>query len=191
MESRLTLEDDDSRQPQTAVNDADPGIFQPEAALEPDTLRPPAARPGRAGLHPQADRLNPGGPDDQGRLRAERRDAVPLAVNGFEDFTAVSTTSNPVNLSETTDVLLAVTVPPGALTGTAPTLTVQLDGVDPAGNPIPAMVKTAVITAPGTYTVSGGLHSTGLVLPATGKVTAVLGGAGPAATGIQITLTGR
>jgi len=113
------------------------------------------------------------------------------AVNGFEDFTVTSTTSNPVDLSESTDVLLTVTVPPGALTGATPTITVQLDGIDPAGNAIPAMVKTAVINATGTYTVSGGLHSTGLVLPATGKVTAVLGGTGPAATGIQITLTGR
>jgi hypothetical protein len=113
------------------------------------------------------------------------------AVNGFQDFTATSTTSNPVDLSETTDVLLTVTVATGALTGTAPTITVQLDGVDPAGNPIPAMVKTAVINAPGTYTVSGGLRSTGLVLPATGKVTAVLSGAGAAAAGVQITLTGR
>jgi hypothetical protein len=113
------------------------------------------------------------------------------AVNGFEDFTGASTTSNPVDLSASTDVLLTVTVPPGALTGTAPTLTVQLDGVDPAGNTIPAMVKTAAISAPGTYAVSGGLHSTGLLLPATGKVTAVLGGTTPAATGIQITLTGR
>ena len=113
------------------------------------------------------------------------------AVNGFEDFTAASTTSNPVDLNSTTDVLLTVTVPPGALTGTAPILTVQLDGVDPAGNTIPALVKTAAITAPGTYAVSGGLHSTGLVLPAIGKVTAVLGGAGAAAVGVQITATGR
>lgn len=112
-------------------------------------------------------------------------------VNGFEDFTAASTTSIPVDLSESTDVLLTVTVPPGALTGTTPTITVQLDGVDPAGNPIPAMVKTTIITVPGTYTVSGGLHSTGLVLPAAGKVTVVLGGASPAASSIQITLTGR
>lgn len=113
------------------------------------------------------------------------------AVNGFEDFTATSTTSNPVDLSESTDVLLTVTVPPGALTGTTPTLMVQLDGIDPAGNPIPAMVKTAVISAPGTYTVSGGLHSTGMVLPATGKVTAILGGTVPTAAGIQIAVTGR
>jgi hypothetical protein len=61
---------------------------------------------------------------------------------------------------------------------------VQLDGIDPAGNPIPAMVKTAAITAPGTYTAFGGLQSAGLVLPATGRITVTLGGTGAAATGI-------
>ena len=113
------------------------------------------------------------------------------AVNGFEDFATASVSSGPVDLSASTDVLLAVTVPAGALSGTNPALTVQLDGVDPAGNPIAAMVKTAAITAAGTYTVCGGLHSSALVLPAMGRVTVTLGGAGTAATGIQITVTGR
>lgn len=113
------------------------------------------------------------------------------AVNGFEDFATGSVTSGLVDLSASTDVLLAVNVPPGAMTGTNPSLTVQLDGVDPAGNPIAAMVKTAAITAAGTYTVSGGLHSSGLVLPAMGRVTVTLAGAGAVATGVQITLTGR
>ncbi|GAA2018975.1 hypothetical protein GCM10009839_14080 [Catenulispora yoronensis] len=113
------------------------------------------------------------------------------AVNGFENFAVGSVSSGPVDLSASTDVLLAVTVLPGALAGTAPSLTVQIDGVDPAGNPIPAMLKTTVIAAAGTYTVCGGLHSSALVLPAMGRVTVTLGGAGAAATGIQITLTGR
>ncbi|WP_194923193.1 hypothetical protein [Catenulispora pinisilvae] len=113
------------------------------------------------------------------------------AVNGFEDFVAGVVSSGPVDLSASTDVLLAVTVPPGALSGTNPSLMVQLDGVDPAGNPIAAMVKTAVVTAAGTYTVSGGLHSTGLVLSATGQVTVTMTGAGATAAGIQITVTGR
>lgn len=113
------------------------------------------------------------------------------AVNGFADFAAGSVSSGLVDLSASTDVLLAVTVPPGALAGTNPSLTVQLDGVDPAGNPIVAMVKTAAVTVAGTYTVCGGLHSSGLVLPATGRVTVTLGGAGAAATGVQITVTGR
>lgn len=112
-------------------------------------------------------------------------------VNGFEDFATGSVTSAPVDLSASTDVLLAVTVPTGALSGTNSTITVQLDGVDPAGNLIAAMVKTAAIAAAGTYTVSGGLHSSALVLPARGQVTVTLGGAGAAAVGIQITLTGR
>jgi hypothetical protein len=43
------------------------------------------------------------------------------AVNGFENFTAASTSSNPVDLSEVTDILLTVTIPAGALTGTTPT----------------------------------------------------------------------
>lgn len=113
------------------------------------------------------------------------------AVNGFEDFAAGSATSGLVDLSANTDVLLAVTVPAGALSGTNPSLTVQLDGLDPAGNPIPAMVKTAAITAAGTYTASGGLHGSGLVLPAKGQLTATLSGAGSAAVGVQITVTGR
>jgi len=112
-------------------------------------------------------------------------------VNGFTDFTAGPLASGPVDLSASTDVLLAVTVPAGALSGTNPSLAVQLDGVDPAGNPIPAMVKTPAITSAGVYTVSGGLHSSGLVLPATGRLTVTLGGAGAAAVGIQITVTGR
>lgn len=112
-------------------------------------------------------------------------------VNGFEDFAVASTPSNPIDLTATTDVLLAVTVPPGALTGTNPSITVQVDGIDPAGNALPALVKTAAITAPGTYTVFGGLHSSGLVLPAAGKVTVTLGGTGASAAGIQITLVGR
>lgn len=113
------------------------------------------------------------------------------AVNGFADFAAGSVSSGLVDLSASTDVLLAVTVPPGTMTGTNPSLTAQLDGVDPAGNPIAAMVKTAPITAAGTYTVCGGLHSSALVLPAMGRVTVTLGGAGAVATGVQITLTGR
>lgn len=38
MERQLTPETDDSHWPHTAVNDADSGIVQPQAALEPDTL---------------------------------------------------------------------------------------------------------------------------------------------------------
>ena len=113
------------------------------------------------------------------------------AVNGFEDFAAGSVSSGLVDLSASTDVLLAVTVPPGALSGTNPTVTVQLDGIDPAGNPIAAMMKTAAITAAGTYTVCGGLHSSGLVLPARGQLTVTATGSGASAAGIQITLTGR
>jgi hypothetical protein len=113
------------------------------------------------------------------------------AVNAFENFSAGSVSSNRIDLSGSTDVLLAVTVPASALSGTNPTMTVQLDGIDPAGNPIAAMVKTAAITAAGTYSVCGGLHSSGLVLPAMGRVTVTLGGAGATAVGIQITLTGR
>jgi hypothetical protein len=113
------------------------------------------------------------------------------AVNGYADFAAGSVSSGLVDLSASTDVLLAVTVPPGALSGTNPTITVQLDGIDPAGNPIPALVKTAAIAAAGTYTASGGLHSSGLVLPARGQLTVTATGAGAAAAGIQITLTGR
>ena len=113
------------------------------------------------------------------------------AINGFADFAAGSVSSGLVDLSASTDVLLVVTVPPGAMTGTNPSLTVQLDGVDPAGNPFPAMVKTAAITAAGAYTVSGGLHSSALALPALGRVTVTLGGAGATAAGVQITLTGR
>jgi hypothetical protein len=113
------------------------------------------------------------------------------AVNGFADFAAGSVSSGLVDLSASTDVLLAVTVPPGALAGTNPSLTVQLDGVDPAGNPIVAMVKTAAIAAAGTYTVSGGLHSSGLMLPASGRVTVTMTGAGASVAGIQITVTGR
>ena len=113
------------------------------------------------------------------------------AVNGFADFAAGTVSSGPVDLSASTDVLLAVTVPAGVLSGTNPSLVVQLDGVDPAGNLIPAMVKTAAISAAGTYSVSGGLHSSALVLPAMGRVTVTLGGAGAAAVDVQITLTGR
>ena len=113
------------------------------------------------------------------------------AVNGFADFGAGSVSSGLVDLSASTDVLLAVTVPPGALSGTNPAITVQLDGIDPAGNTIPALVKAAAITAAGTYTVSGGLHSSALVLTATGRVTVTLSGAGASAVGIEITLTGR
>lgn len=113
------------------------------------------------------------------------------AVNGFEDFAAGTVSSGLVDLSASTDVLLAVTVPAGALSGTGPSLTVQLDGIDPAGNLIPAMVKTPAITAAGTNAVCGGLHSSALVLPARGQVTVTLGGAGAAAVGVQITLTGR
>ncbi|MBS2539475.1 hypothetical protein KGQ20_42700 [Catenulispora sp. NF23] len=113
------------------------------------------------------------------------------AVNGFEGFAAGSVASGRVDLSASTDVLLAVTVPAGALSGTNPAITVQLDGIDPAGNTIPAMVKTAAITAAGTYTVSGGLHSSGLVLPATGQLTVTMTGAGAAAVGIEISVTGR
>lgn len=113
------------------------------------------------------------------------------AVNGFEDFVAGSVSSGPVDLSASTDVLLTATVPAGALSGTTPAITVQLDGLDPVGNVIPAMVKTAAVTAAGTYTVSGGLHSSGLVLPAKGQLTVTMTGASASAVGIEISVTGR
>src|SRR2546423_14411259 len=122
-----------------SASDGDALAESPLSAAGPCRRADPAAARERCVLlHPQADRLSrEGDAVVSNPVYAPNATTVfTSAVNGFDDFSAPSTTSNPVDLSAATDVPLAVTVPPETLTGTNPSLIVQLDGVDPAGNTI-------------------------------------------------------
>lgn len=107
---------------------------------------------------------------------------------------AGSTSSGQISLQDVTDVWLAAFAP-SAATGTTPTLTVQLDVFDYAGNLFPAVLTlTEITTAPAHQAASAGLHiaSTGsMVLPELCQVTWTLGGTTPAYPGVTLSLVGR
>lgn len=99
-----------------------------------------------------------------------------------------------IELNDACDVWLAVFVT-GTSTGTTPTLDVYLDGQDSAGNWFNQLVHAPQITtAPASSSVSAGIHMAGagaLVLPATGRITVVLGGTTPVYPQVTISLFGR
>jgi hypothetical protein len=96
-----------------------------------------------------------------------------------------------VDLRDVTDVLLAVTVT-GTVTGTTPTLSVQLNGFDDLGNVLAGLVKlSSNLTAAGSATASGGLHTSSLVLPAWGQIAWSVGGTSPVFPGVEICVYGR
>jgi hypothetical protein len=112
-------------------------------------------------------------------------------ATGQTGFTATSTQTPLIDLTAISDVALSVNIPENALTGTDPTITVQLDCQDAAGNWVPAVVTTGPLSAAGQTQVCGGLLTSKTVLSESGRITVTLGGATPAATGIGISLIGR
>lgn len=109
---------------------------------------------------------------------------------------AGTTHSGPIDIHDVADLWLAVAVA-GSVTGTTPTLTVQLDLYDNAATPnlFPAALTLTALTA-AQLTASGsiGLHMPspgGIVLPMACQVTWVLGGTSPAFPGATISLFGR
>lgn len=97
-----------------------------------------------------------------------------------------------ISLHDVTDLVLSVTV--GAPGGSSPTLLVQVDMQDAAGNWITQVVKTASITGAGTVVAYGGLHSSspGIVLTRLARVAWTIGGSGgPSFPGVAICLAGR
>jgi hypothetical protein len=99
-----------------------------------------------------------------------------------------------VDLRFTTDLALMVYVA-GAVSGTTPSLVVNLDTYDTAGNLFPAVMATAAITATATgKVVYGGLFSGGssqIVYPDWGRVSWTITGTNPSFGGVEISLYGR
>lgn len=119
---------------------------------------------------------------------------VSSAISGSGDSISNVVNGQSIGLNEVTDLALTVTV--GAPTGTNPTLMVQVDMLDAAGNWILGVVKLAAnITAAGTYVAYGGLHIGGaaaVVLTGRCRVSWTIGGtAGPSFPGVSICLAGR
>ena len=110
-----------------------------------------------------------------------------LAASGNSGTTAL-------DIGESTDVWLAVYVA-GTSTGTTPTLDVQLDVRDAAGNWFPQVMKVTQLTSgPGYASTSGGLHIAGngsMVLPRHCRVTWTVGGTSPVFPQASISLYGR
>lgn len=107
---------------------------------------------------------------------------------------AGSANSGAIDITKATDLWLAVYVA-GASTGTTPTLDVQIDVQDPAGNWLLQVAKVTQLTSGPNYSnVSCGLHiagATSMVLPATCRVTWTLGGTNPVFPQTSISLVGR
>lgn len=104
--------------------------------------------------------------------------------------------SNP-NLAAALDLRfvddLAVMVSIAAVSGTTPTLNVQLDVFDDQGNLFTGMGKFAAsLTTFGAYSYSVGKHNaTQVVLPMWGRVSWAVGGTTPSFSGVQISVFGR
>lgn len=104
--------------------------------------------------------------------------------------------SGAIDIHDVADLWLAVAVA-GAVTGTTPTLTAQLDLYDNAATPnlFPAALTLTAATA-SQLTASGsiGLHlpsAAGFVLPMKCQVTWVLGGTNPVFPAATLSLFGR
>ena len=101
-----------------------------------------------------------------------------------------------IDIRDVTDLALIVNIA-NAPTGTSPTLMVQVDMQDAAGNWVSQVLKLAAnITASGTYVVYGGLHggsaSAYVVLTGKARVKWTIGGTGsPTFSGASISLYGR
>jgi hypothetical protein len=104
-----------------------------------------------------------------------------------------------VDLQEVTDVWLSLYLG-AAPTGTSPTLAAQLDVLDPDGNWITAVCKTATVNASGgSASAFAGLHmpnvstsSAAFPLPRWGRVAWTIGGTGgPSFTVVSMCLSGR
>lgn len=100
----------------------------------------------------------------------------------------------PVPLGAFTDLGLFVHC--GTPTGTTPSLTVQLDLYDDAGNLFPQVMKTAGITAAGSAApvftgLRGGAAGLYVVMTNWGRVSWTLTGTTPVFPGVEIQLFGR
>jgi len=102
--------------------------------------------------------------------------------------------SSKISLSPASDVGLFVFIG-AAPTGTTPSLIVQLDLFDNAGNLFPQALKTAAITAAGATAVyagvRGGSSANYVVFPAYGRVSWTLTGTTPVFPQAEISLWGR
>lgn len=103
--------------------------------------------------------------------------------------------SSLIALSPASDVALFVYVA-GTPTGTTPSLTVQLDVFDGAGNLFPQVLKTAAVTATGAAApvyagVRGGAATSYAVFPAYGRISWTVSGTTPVFPLVEIQLWGR
>ena len=117
-------------------------------------------------------------------------------ITSSSNSTTLNTpTNSPIDIHDATDLWLAVYAP-NTPTGTAPTLTVQLDVFDDFGNLFPAVLALTQLTT-STLKAQGsvGVHvqgGTSLVLPAQCQVSWTIGGTGsPTWPGLCISLLGR
>ncbi|WP_037616444.1 hypothetical protein [Streptomyces aureus] len=119
-----------------------------------------------------------------------------LAGNGVSTTLsgAGSANSGSINITDVADLWLAVYVA-GTSTGTTPTLDVQIDVQDPAGNWFAQVAKTVQLTSSPNFTnTSCGLHIGGLgsmVLPNICRVVWTVGGTNPVFPQAAISLIGR
>lgn len=117
------------------------------------------------------------------------------AINASGNSTALNISGASIDIHDATDLWLAAFAP-SAPSGTAPTLTVQLDVFDAFGNLFPAVLALTQLTG-STLKAQGsiGVHvqgGTSLVLPAQCQVSWTIGGsAGPSWPGLCISLLGR
>jgi hypothetical protein len=112
------------------------------------------------------------------------------AAGNSGGWTGVPNDESAVDLRDVTDILLAVTCA-GPVTGGAPSLMVQVDIFDAAGNVYPQVLKLAApFTSVAYETASGGLHDGGggnyIVLPSWGRVSWTVGTGSFAATEIEL-----
>lgn len=118
-----------------------------------------------------------------------------LTANGNSGgFTPGVNLATAVDLRRVTDIALMVYVA-GAVTGTTPSLVVNLDIYDVVGNLFPAALSTAAITATASGKIAyGGLFSGGtaqIVFPEWGRISWAVTGTTPSLAGVEISLYGR
>lgn len=122
-------------------------------------------------------------------------DGTTLTASGNSGgYSASAALASAVDLRWTTDLALMVYVA-GAVSGTNPSLVVNLNTYDASGNLFPPVMATAAITGSGVGKVAyGGLYSGGanqIVFPEWGQIAWVLTGTNPSFAGVEISLYGR
>lgn len=122
-------------------------------------------------------------------------DGTTLTASGNSGgYSASAALASAVDLRWTTDLALMVYVA-GAVSGTNPSLVVNLNTYDASGNLFSPVMATAAITGSASGKVAyGGLYSGGanqIVFPEWGQIAWVLTGTNPSFAGVEISLYGR